>query len=74
MCKLKYVLLEFCPKHTKPLEIGWVELVLVVSIARIFHPPLAMLINVVVVIVIVYLVQPVNFYAIPLPSEEALAC
>ena len=36
----------------------WVELVLVVSIARIFHPPLAMLISVVVVIVIVYLVQP----------------
>ena len=57
---MKYVLLEFCPKQPKPLEMGWMDLVLVVTIAQIFHPPLAMLINVVVVIVIVYLVQPVT--------------
>ena len=71
---MKCILLEFCPKQPKPLEMGWMELVLVVSIARIFHPPLAMLINVVIVIVIVYLVQPVNFHTLPLPSEEAPAC
>ena len=51
---------------------------LVVSIARIFHPPLAMLIHVVVVIVIVivivYLVQPVALQTLLLPSKEAPAC
>ena len=57
---MKCVLLEFCPKQPDPLEMGCMELVLVVTIARIFHPPLATLINVVVVIVIVYLVQPVT--------------
>ena len=57
---MKCVLLEFCPKQPKPLEMGRMELVLVVTIARIFHPPLAMLINAVVVIDIEYLVQPVT--------------
>ena len=43
---------------------GRMELLLVVTIAQIFHPPLAMLINVVVVIVIVYLIQPVTFHTV----------
>ena len=61
---MKWVLLKFCPKQPKRLKMGWMELVLVVTIARIFHPPLAMLINVVVVIVIVYIVQPVTLHTL----------
>ena len=47
---------------------------LVVTIARIFHSPLAMLINAVVGIVVVYLVQPGALHTLLLPSEEAPAC